>query len=248
MNIGNDGVVGMVFPNTTKEVVLKLREGDIIPVPLGGLSWWYNDGDTDLIIVFLGHTTEGYVPGEFTYFLQTGVIGSLAGFSNEFIAKAYDLTEKEADKLANSQKGVMIIKLNDEGQSLPKPHQTNASKGLVYNIDEACPDHKAKNYGFWTTVSRAKFEFLGKVDLSANHIELGPDSMSSPIYTADSSAQLIYVVKGGGRIQIVGINGKRVLDTQVKVGHLVVVPRFFVVAILAGKEGIECLSVITSSE
>lgn len=177
-------------------------------------------------------------------------MGLLAGFSNDFIAKAYSLTEEEAEKLVNSQKGVLIVKLSDElGQTLAKLYNSNAGKELVYNIDEACPDHKAENsYGFWTTVSRSEFDFIGKVGLSANRIELGRGSMSSPIYTADSSAQLIYVVKGGGRIQIVGMNGKRVLDSEVKVGHLVVVPRFFVVAILAEEQGLECLSVITSSE
>ena len=72
-------------------------------------------------------------------------------------------------------------------------------------------------------VTQTKFPFLGKVGLSASHVELGANSMSSPIYTTDSTVQIIYVVKGSGQIQIVGINGKRVLDTQVKVGHLVVV-------------------------
>ena len=62
----------MVFPNTKKEVVVKLREGDIIPVPLGALSWWLNQGNSELEIVFLGNTTDAHIPGEFTYFLQAG--------------------------------------------------------------------------------------------------------------------------------------------------------------------------------
>lgn len=245
---GNGGVVGMVFPNEKKEVVVKLRKGDIIPVPLGGLSWWFNDGDSELIILFLGKTNDAHIPGEFTYFLQTGGRGILAGFSNDFISRAYDLTKDEAHTLANSQDGVMIITLPKE-KILPKPQITDQdSEKLVYNIDAACPDHKVKNIGSWTTVTETKFPFIAKVGLSTNHIELKADSMSSPIYTTDSTTQMIYVVKGDGKIQIVGINGERVLDTEVKVGHLVVVPRFFVVALLAGGEGIECLSVVTSSE
>ncbi|KAB1200743.1 13S globulin basic chain [Morella rubra] len=72
--------------------------------------------------------------------------------------------------------------------------------------------------------------------------------MCSPMYTADSAAQVIYVVKGSGKIQIVGINGKRVLDMEVKPGQLLVVPRFFVVAKLAGGDGLECFSVITDKQ
>lgn len=242
---GNDGVVGMVFPNTKKEVVVKLRAGDIIPVPLGVLSWWFNEGDSELIIVFLGKTNDAHIPGEFTYFLLTGGRGILASFSNDFISRAYGLTKDEADKLANSQGGVLIIPL-PKHQTLPKPDQ--AGRHLVYNIDAAVPDHKVQNRGSWTSVTGAKFPFIGKVGLSANHVKLGVDSVSSLIYTTDSSTQMIYVVKGDGRIQIVGINGERVLDSEVKVGDLVVVPRFFVVAVMAGGEGIECLSVITSSE
>ncbi|PON43509.1 11-S seed storage protein [Trema orientale] len=244
---GNDGIVGMVFPNTTKEVVVKLREGDIVPVPLGSLSWWFNEGDSNLEVVFLGKTTDAHTPGEFTYFLQTGRQGIVASFSNDFVGRAFGLKKDEADKLANSQDGALIIVL-PEGKTLPKPHQSDITKEIVYNIDAALPDHRVKNSGFWTTVTQTKFPFLGKVGLSASHVELGANSMSSPIYTTDSTVQIIYVVKGSGQIQIVGINGKRVLDTQVKVGHLVVVPRFFVVAAVAGEEGLECLSVITSAE
>ncbi|KAL0013228.1 hypothetical protein SO802_000297 [Lithocarpus litseifolius] len=43
--------------------------------------------------------------------------------------------------------------------------------------------------------------------------------MFSPTYTTDSSVQLIYDVKGIGQIQIVGINGKQVLDAKVKAAH-----------------------------
>ena len=56
----------MVFPKASEEVVLKLKKGDTIPVPSGVVSWWYNQGDSELDIVFLGETSNAYVPGEFT--------------------------------------------------------------------------------------------------------------------------------------------------------------------------------------
>ena len=114
---------------------------------------------------------------------------------------------------------------------------------MVYNIEAALPDIRVKNGGQVTTLTEAKFPFLDQVELSAKLVKLNANAMFSPTYTTDSSVQLIYVVKGIGQIQIVGINGKQVLDTEVKPGHLLVVPRFFVVAKLAGGDGLECFSI-----
>ena len=119
---GSCGVVGMVFPQASEELVLKLKEGDIIPVPSGAVSWWYNDGDSELVIVFLGETSKAYVPGEFTYFLLTGTQGILGGFSTEFNSRAYNISNEEAEKLAKSQTGVLLIKL-PEGQKNAPPLQ-----------------------------------------------------------------------------------------------------------------------------
>ena len=244
---GSDGVVGMVFPNTSEEVVLKLKKGDVIPVPTGSVSWWFNGGDSELAIVFLGETSTSYIPGEFTYFLLCGTQGIMAGFSPEFLSIAYNTDKNGANKLAKSQTGVLIIKLQ-EGKCMPEPNAEKTGK-FVYNIDAALPDLRVKNGGVVSTLTDDKFRFLGQVDkLSASLVKLDAEAMRSPFYAADSAVQLIYVARGSGRVQIVGINGKRVLDTEVKTGHLLVVPRYFVVAQLAGEDGLEFFSIITSKE
>ncbi|CBI23805.3 unnamed protein product, partial [Vitis vinifera] len=166
------GVVGMVFPEASEEVVLKLKEGDIIPVPSGAVSWWYNDGDSELVIVFLGETSKAYVPGEFTYFLLTGTQGILGGFSTEFNSRAYNISNEEAKKLAKSQTGVLLIKL-PEGQKMPHPCKNSTDK-LVYNIDAALPDIHVQNAGLLTALTAKKFPFLGEVGLSAGHLYVVP--------------------------------------------------------------------------
>ncbi|KAM6546607.1 hypothetical protein CsatB_027343 [Cannabis sativa] len=247
---GNDGIVGMVFPKAKNEVVVKLKEGDIIPVPLGSLSWWFNTGEnnSNLKIIFLGKTNHSHIPGEFTYFLQTGHQGVLSGFSNHFISQAFGLTQDEAHIMANSQDGSLLIKI-PEHQTLPKPNNNNDIYQMVHNIDVAFPHglRVEKEIGGWTTLTQNEFPFLEKVGLSVSLIELGANAMSSPIYTTDSSAKMIYVVGGNGCVEIVGINGERVLESEVEAGHLVVVPRFFVVAAIAGGQGLVCLSVMTNS-
>jgi quercetin dioxygenase-like cupin family protein len=241
--------VGIVFPNKGEEVVLKLKKGDVIPVPMGEVSWWFNDGDSELVVVFMGETSKSYVPGVFTYFLLSGTQGILGGFSPEFLSIAYNTNKDKdgANKLAKSQTGVLIVKL-EEGKSMPKPNVENTRK-MVYNIDAALPDIRVKNGGAVTALTEHKFPFLEQVDqLSASLVKLDAEAMRSPSYAADSAVQLIYVVKGSGRVQIVGINGKRVLDVEVKPGHLLLVPRFFVAAELAGADGLEYFSIITNKQ
>ncbi|KAM3714644.1 hypothetical protein ACB098_01G352400 [Castanea mollissima] len=212
---GSGGIVGMVFPNKSKEVVLKLKKGDVIPVAQGVVSWWFNDGDSEFSFVLLVETTKSYIPGEFTFFLLSGAQGIMGSFSPEFLTRAYNKEKRR-----------------------PKPNEDCANQ-LVYNIDDALPDISVKNGGLVTTLIEAKFPFLGQAELSAKLVKLDSKAKCSPTYTTDFSVQLIYVVKGTDQIQIVGINGKQVLDTKVKPGHLLVVPRFFVVAKLAGEDGLE---------
>ncbi|XP_050376801.1 legumin B-like [Argentina anserina] len=232
---GEDGVVGMVLPNTSEEVVLKLKKGDVIPVPLGAVSWWFNNGDVsadDLVIVFLGETTKAYTPGVFTYFFIAGTRSLLGGFSTDFISKSFNITNDEADEVTKNQKGVSLVKLED-GKTMP----TNAllTRKLVHQLNVCA------------TLTEKEFPFLNQAGLSANLIKLEPLAISSPMYTTDSTVQVIYVVGGGGRVQIASLNGQSVLDAEVTAGQLIVVPRFLMVAKLAGEKGMECFTVITSS-
>ncbi|CAA3028657.1 glutelin type-A 3 isoform X1 [Olea europaea subsp. europaea] len=107
--------VGLLSENDqSEETVLKIKKGDAIAVPVGVISWWFNCGDSDLIIVFLGETSQAYTAGNFTYFLLTGAMGILGGFSPEFISKAYGITEEESITLQKSQTANLIFKLDDE--------------------------------------------------------------------------------------------------------------------------------------
>lgn len=225
----------MVYPHTSEEVVLKIKKGDVIPVPLGTVSWWFNNGDSsdDLVILFLGETTKAYTPGLFTYFFIAGTQSLVGGFSTDFISKSFNISKDEADEVTKNQTGVLLVKL-EQGNTLPKPNALISHK-LVHPLTVSA------------TLTEKEFPFLNQAGLSANLVKLEPDAISSPIYTTDSTVQLIYVVRGGGRVQIAGINGQRVLDAEVTVGHLIVVPRFLMVAKLAGEEGLDCFSVITSS-
>jgi hypothetical protein len=66
-------------------------------------------------------------------------------------------------------------------------------------------------------------------------------------FTANGTVQVSDVADGSGRVQAVGISGKRALDTKVEAGQLLVVPTFFAVAGIAGNEGMEFVSVLTTT-
>ncbi|XP_057417537.1 legumin B-like [Lotus japonicus] len=244
---GTDGVVGMILPNTGKEVVLKLKQGDVIPVPLGAISWWFNDGDSDLIITFLGDTSNAHVPGDFSYFFLSGVQGILGAFSTELTSKAYHLNnDDEVSKLTKSQNEVVIIKL-DKNQPMPKP-QINLTKELVYDIDVATPEVEVKNGGLVKTLTEEEFPFIGDVGLSVIRVKLEPNAVKAPSYLANPAVQLMYIARGSGKIEIVGLNGKLALDSHVEAGHLLLVPKFFVVAQIAGEEGMESYTMVTTKK
>ncbi|XP_052192046.1 cocosin 1-like [Diospyros lotus] len=233
--------VGMISPGASREQVLTIEKGDAVPVPVGVVSWWFNGGDSDVVIVFIGETSKAYVPGEFTYFLLTGKLGLLGGFSNEFVRRAYNgITKEEANKLVTSQTGTLLVRL-DEGISMPNiPHP------------QPCNHHHHTSLTAAAANANGNYSTFEEVGLSAKLVKLEPEGAAAvlpPTYAADSAVQVIYIVKGSGRVQLVGINGKLELDAQVKAGDLLVIPPFYAAMEIADQEqGVECLSVITSSQ
>ncbi|KAL2537025.1 RmlC-like cupins superfamily protein [Forsythia ovata] len=227
--------VGLISGNDSEETVLKINKGDAIAVPLGVISWWFNGGDSDLIIVFLGETSQAYTPGKFSYFFLTGAMGVLTGFSPEFVSKVYGITEKESKTLQISQTSKLIFKL-DDGIKLPEP-SIRISQTFAFNLNH----NDCSSFNF-NAAENSPFE------LSANLVKLDAGSVFGPVFIKDSSFQMIYVIRGSGRIQIVGGNGKLALDSEMEAGQLFVVPKFFVAVQIADAQGMECFSVVTSSK
>ncbi|KAL2935314.1 Glycinin G3 [Bienertia sinuspersici] len=242
---GTKGVVATIYPGCTEEKVVKLEKGDAIYVENGVVSWWFNAGNDDLQIVFLGETHNANNPGEFTYGLIAGAIGILKGFSPKIISKAFEMSEEQVNDLTNNQKQPLITTIGEE-KTMPKPSK---DKHITSNFDNIKPDIHVENGGSLTSLTSENYSALeGVQQLSGKLLKLDPNAMFGPSYYArESGIELIYVTKGSGWVQIVGINGQMVLDTKLEAGQLFAVPKFYVVAIGAGEEGIECFSIITTS-
>lgn len=255
MCTGEQGSAGFVFSNEKtekEEIVLGLRTGDVIPVPTTVASWWYNHGNSALVIIFIGETSNAYNPGEFTYFPLSGPISILSGFSSEFISKAFNISEKEANILAKSQTELLIIKLSPEqGENMPKPGKNNDKRLLVKNISDFPADDEniisVEKAGRIIRFSGANFPFLKEVALSCDIVKLDGNAMLSPRYSSDSNVEVLYAGKGSGKVEIVGLKGKLALNAKFESGQLLVMPRCFVAAIVAEGEGMELISVNTTS-
>lgn len=110
----------MLPDGSAKEQVLTIKKGDIIPVHMGAVSWWYNaaaetttdgdgDGDEDVEILFLGETSKTHTPTQFDYFFLTGAMGVLQGFSADFITQALGLTENDSENLVRKPNPFCIM-------------------------------------------------------------------------------------------------------------------------------------------
>ncbi|KAJ0592518.1 putative rmlC-like cupin domain superfamily, rmlC-like jelly roll protein [Helianthus annuus] len=70
---------------------------------MGVVSWWFNGGDSDAVILLLGDSSKSLVPGQFTNFFGVGPLGLLAGFQSDFVGKNFGLDQKESENIVNSQ-------------------------------------------------------------------------------------------------------------------------------------------------
>lgn len=224
--------------------MIVIKKGDAIALPFGVVTWWYNKEDTELVVLFLGETSKAHKAGEFTDFFLTGTTGLMTGFTTEFVARAWDLEEKVAKLLVEKQSGVGIVKLADTFK-MPEPKNEHRN-GMALNCEEAPLDIDIKNGGRVVVLNTKNLPLVGEVGLGADLVRLDGGAMCSPGFSCDSALQVTYVVRGSGRVQVVGVDGKRVLETTLKAGNLFIVPRFFVVSKIADPDGMEWFSIIST--
>ncbi|XP_057443680.1 glutelin type-D 1-like [Lotus japonicus] len=237
------GVAGILLPES-EEKVIAIKKGDALALPFGVVTWWFNKEEPELVVLFLGDTSKGHKAGEFTDFFLTGSNGIFTGFSTEFVGRAWDLEEKDVKTLVGKQTGKGIVKL-DENINLPQPKQEHR-KDMALNCLEAPLDVDIKNGGRVVVLNTKNLPLVGEVGLGADLVRLDGKAMCSPGFSCDSALQVTYIVRGSGRVQVVGVDGRKVLETTLKAGNLFIVPRFFVVSKIGDPEGMEWFSIITT--
>ncbi|OEL34725.1 hypothetical protein BAE44_0004254 [Dichanthelium oligosanthes] len=240
------GTCGVVLPEATKEKVIPVKEGDALALPFGVVTWWHNAhaAAADLVVLFLGDTSKGHKSGQFTNMQLTGATGIFTGFSTEFVGRAWDLAQDDAAKLVSTQPGAGIIRVRD-GHRMPEACDKDR-EGMVLNCLEAPLDVDIKNGGRVVVLNTQNLPLVKEVGLGADLVRIDTHSMCSPGFSCDSAYQVTYIVRGSGRVQVVGIDGTRVLETRAEGGCLFIVPRFFIVSKIADETGMEWFSIITT--
>jgi quercetin dioxygenase-like cupin family protein len=224
--------------------VVAVKEGDALALPFGVLTWWHNapTASSNLTILFLGDTSKGHKQGQFTNFQLTGSTGIFTGFSTEFVSRAWDLPESDAAKLVSSQPASGIVKTS---ATLPAGSAKDR-EGMALNCLEAPLDVDIPGGGRVVVLNTANLPLVKDVGLGADLVRIDAHSMCSPGFSCDSAYQVTYIVRGSGRVQVVGPDGKRVLETRAEGGVLFIVPRFHVVSKIADASGMEWFSIITT--
>ncbi|CAN6981357.1 unnamed protein product, partial [Brassica rapa subsp. trilocularis] len=244
-HVSGSGTAGIVLPEK-EEKVIAIKKGDSIALPFGVVTWWFNSEEADLEILFLGETHKAHKAGQFTDFYLTGSNGIFTGFSTEFVGRAWDLDETTAKTLVGSQTGKGIVKLGEDFK-MPQP-KVEDRDGFVINCLEAPLDVDIKDGGRVVVLNTKNLPLVGEVGFGADLVQIDGHSMCSPGFSCDSALQVTYIVGGSGRVQVVGADGKRVLETHITAGSLFIVPRFFVVSKIADPEGMSWFSIVTTPE
>ncbi|XP_057782786.1 11S globulin seed storage protein Ana o 2.0101-like [Salvia miltiorrhiza] len=237
------GVAGIILPEKEEKVVA-IKKGDAIALPFGVTTWWYNKEDTELGILFLGETKIAHKAGCFTDFFLTGPNGIFTGFTTEFVSRAWDLDEATVKTLVSSQSAKGIVKLPADAK-MPEPKKEHYT-GMALNCEEAPLDVDIKGGGKVVVLNTKNLPLVGEVGFGADLVKLNGGAMCSPGFSCDSALQVTYIVRGSGRVQVVGVDGKRVLETTIKAGNLFIVPRFFVVSKISDPDGMDWFSIVTT--
>ncbi|XP_047306474.1 11S globulin seed storage protein Ana o 2.0101-like [Impatiens glandulifera] len=96
-----------------------------------------------------------------------------------------------------------------------------------------------------STVNSHNLPILKEIQLSAERGVLYENAMAAPHWTLNAH-NIIYILRGTGRIQVVGHSNRAVFNGEVRQGQLLVVPQNYAEVKLAGNEGLEWVSFKTN--
>ncbi|MCD9559958.1 hypothetical protein HAX54_018337 [Datura stramonium] len=95
------------------------------------------------------------------------------------------------------------------------------------------------------TVNSNTLPILNSLQLSAERGTLYRNAIVAPHWNMNAHT-IIYIIRGSGRIQVVGNAGKTVFNDEVRQGQLLVVPQNFAMVKKAGEEGLDFISFKTN--
>ncbi|MCD7445818.1 hypothetical protein HAX54_000056 [Datura stramonium] len=98
-----------------------------------------------------------------------------------------------------------------------------------------------------STLNSHKLPILNWLQLSAERGVLYQNAITAPYWNMNAHS-IIYIIRGTGRIQVVGDIGNSVFDDEVREGQIIVVPQNFAVVKKAGNQGLEYIAFKTNDQ
>lgn len=184
-------------------------------------------------------------------------------FDEQLMAEAFNIPVEIVRKMQNEDERGLIVKVKggtkvirpDEGhqeeyggdQDSNGLEETLCNVKIRTNIDnQRQVDIYSRQAGSLNIVNHHKLPILRSMDMGAERGRLSPNALFAPHWSMNSHS-IVYVTRGEAQVQIVGPNGKNLLNDRVKERNMFVVPQFFAATVKAGSNGFEWVSFKTSS-
>ncbi|PSR98819.1 11S globulin delta chain like [Actinidia chinensis var. chinensis] len=187
----------------------------------------------------------------------------LQGFDPEILAEAFDVNIETARRLqSENDKRGFIVRV-ERGFEVVRPgrveeeeeereygtnglEETICSMRIKENIaDPERADVYTARGGRISTVNSHNLPILRDIQLSAERGVLYRNAMVAPHWNQNAHS-IMYIIRGSGRVQIVGNSNRPAFDGEVRQGQLLVIPQNFAVVKLAGDQGLEWISIKTN--
>ncbi|CAN4101958.1 unnamed protein product [Withania somnifera] len=249
----------------------QFSQGDIMAFPAGTAHWVYNEGNEELVLVFLEDASNNAnqldqnarVPLQHQGRRYGGrSYGNVfSGFDIEILSEAFGVNRKTARKLQGQddmrghiisvQEGLRVIRppfsqKQEQYGSMNGVEETICSAKIRQNIDNPSrADFYNPHAGRFSTVNSFTLPILSYLRLSASRGVLYRNSMMAPHWYKNAHS-IIYITRGESRMQVVDHRGQAVLDDQVREGQFIVVPQNYAVVKQSGNEGCEWITFNTN--
>lgn len=227
------GTAGLLLPyDNLAEKVVAISAGDLVAVPSGTVTWWFNPRATDLTVVFLGRQ-------HFTDFCFAGPSGVIGGFSSEVLSTFLGLDEAAVATVLSSQTTQgRIVRVGPE-VNMPPPNILDRQR-FVFNPFRAA----VQGDGDASFLDSSNLLLLKDAGCGALIVRLASGCKLPPTYACATKFQLIFIFSGSGHVEVVGPNGSSIIDAAVETGHLFLVPKTGVLSATAGDNGLRWISII----
>ncbi|KAK9087627.1 hypothetical protein Syun_030021 [Stephania yunnanensis] len=219
------GLFGIVNSFERPEIELmrhrtrEVKQGDVIAVPAGRPSWLYNNGRRPLVFITFSRDIRRYFLGGDPRGPNGANINVFSGFSEEPLANAFNASNTVIRTIQglNDLRGSIVraqIALSSMADDDEEQEKHNIGLGNIQVIENIENPLNTLVYN----------PQAGRININAM---LGP-------YTIINANSVLYIIRGGGRVQIVGATRQPVFNGLVRSSEVMVILQGSAVIIQAG--------------